>query len=200
MVIGSVLYFLFPWAAQHRSNHEAIQAAHFQSKTFEEDHMFYGMNISDCEGEGNMNNKTSKEDSNLLNKGTPALPPRGKESGAIPKIPKVHDNYVNMGAMKQVPLEDKVAQYLLHKVEIGQCPNCSDICAEVTPAEVKHDTMQEISSGETSENVVCRDLQIEAVVCHVPESMAPLISETSHSTSSGVSGSSPPCIQVTTAV
>ena len=120
MMLGAALLFLMPWACKHYSNHEVIQGAHFKSKTFQDDMLLYGMEVSDDTLSKGINNFPFVYNT---------IPQKDKEAGTLPNKIKLYPevkkqslgniteaeegHWPDIEAMSPMSAADKVKEFLI---------------------------------------------------------------------------------------
>ena len=175
MVTGSLILSLMSWAGCHHSNHAVIQDAHFKAKMFEDDALFYGMEISDEATSKPLNNYPYIYSSPILYKGRPPAMTRHNKLGKIKLYTNVKHNLSNISeeehwsdieAMSPMSPTDKVTEFLIQSHTMLR--NYSQLRNLDLPG-VRLEINNEYDSGDKSLDQVTqseiKDIKIEATIC-----------------------------------
>ena len=181
LMLGSLFLFFMPYACKHRSNHEVIQRAHFNSKSYEDEHMLYGMEISgdaDSLKHNNISFMYPYIHPSFKHRPLPPHPDlsskcsaRGLSRGQLGLITE-EDCWSDLDGMSPMSPTDKVTEFLVHSQTMLQ--NYSQLHRIDLPA-VRLEINNEYSSGGSAsdyahvnhlETVNIKELKLEATLFH----------------------------------
>ncbi len=171
MILGSGILLLMPWATNHRTNHEVIQDAHFRTKTFESNALFYGMEISEDSSTKPLNTMTCLYGTpHGTNKKGPAN--LGKirlytnVASQLGHIREEEDHWSEIEAMSPMSPTDKVTEFLLQSQTMLQ--SLSHIQNMTLPGVRLHINNQYANNEDGTDGPwqdEIKDLRLEATIC-----------------------------------